>query len=289
MPSFGIKTVPVRVTYGELLRVWQEADSIPAIEHIWLWDHLVPLFGPADGDIHEGWTMLAALAARTERIAFGHLVTSNMTRPPALLAKMAATVDAIAPGRLVLGLGVGGTRQPGDVHVPREYNAYGLPVVSPGEGVARLDEACAIIKRLWTEVRFDFDGRYHRLRDAVCEPKPARRPPLLIGGWGDRTLGVVARHADLWNVPGPPHNSLEFIAERSKALDARCAEIGRDPAEIVRSTQIMVSYDEPAAARTEIRRLLDLGITHIVINLLPPFPDGAATWAAEEIIDQIAQ
>lgn len=289
MLSFGLKTVPANVTYGDLLRVWQEADGIPAIEHIWLWDHLVPLFGPVDAPIHEGWTMLAALAARTERIQFGHLVTSNMTRPPAVLAKMAATVDAVAPGRLVLGLGVGGTRQPGDELVPREYQAYGLPIVSPGEGVTRLDEACTIIKRLWTEDRFDFEGRHYQLREAVCVPKPARRPPLLLGGWGDRTLGVVARHADIWNVPGPPHNSPDFIAGRSKALDERCAEIGRDPSEIVRSTQIIVSYDDPAAARTAIARLADIGLTHFVINLRPPFPEGAATWAAEEIIAQIAQ
>ncbi|GAA2317702.1 LLM class flavin-dependent oxidoreductase [Nonomuraea roseoviolacea subsp. roseoviolacea] len=282
--SFGIKTVPVGVTYTDLLRVWQEADELPAIEHAWLWDHLLPLFGPVDTPIHEGWTMLTALAARTERLSFGHLVTGNITRAPALLAKMAATVDAVAPGRLVLGLGVGGTRQPGDTLVAREYGAYGLPVVSPGEGVSRLAESCQIIKRMWTEDRFDFDGRHHRLRDVVCEPKPARRPPLLIGGWGDRTLGVVAEHADIWNVPGPPHNSLEFLAERNRALDERCAALGRDPASLTRSTQVMVSYEDPAATRAVVKELAAIGLTHIVLNLRPPFPEGVARWAADEII-----
>ncbi|MEV0146260.1 MULTISPECIES: LLM class flavin-dependent oxidoreductase [unclassified Nonomuraea] len=282
--SFGIKTIPVGVTYPDLLRVWQEADELPAIEHAWLWDHLLPLFGPVDTPIHEGWTILAALAARTERLGFGHLVTSNLTRSPALLAKMAATVDAVAPGRLVLGLGVGGTHQPGDTLVPREYGAYGLTIATPGEGVARLAESCQIIKRMWTEDRFDFDGRHYRLRDVICEPKPARRPPLLIGGWGDRTLGVVAEHADIWNVPGPPHNSLDFIAERSRTLDERCAALGRDPATLTRSTQVMAAYDDPGATRAAVKELAAIGVTHIVLNLRPPFPEGVARWAVEEII-----
>ncbi|MFG1942962.1 LLM class flavin-dependent oxidoreductase [Nonomuraea sp. NPDC048826] len=289
MPSFGIKTVPVGVSYRDLLRVWQEADAEPAIEHAWLWDHLLPLFGPVDADIHEGWTMLAALAARTERIGFGLMVTGNPVRPPAVLAKIAATVDAIAPGRLVLGIGVGGTHQPGDTYVPREYEAYGLRVATPGEGVARLAEALTIIKRMWREDGFDVDGEYYRLRNVVCAPKPAQAPPIMIGGWGARTLRVVAEHADIWNVPGPPHNSVGYLAERAEVLDGHCAAIGRDPAEILRSTQVIADLDDPEGTRRTVRDLLAVGVTHIVINLRPPFSPGAVRWVADEIVAQTAQ
>jgi alkanesulfonate monooxygenase SsuD/methylene tetrahydromethanopterin reductase-like flavin-dependent oxidoreductase (luciferase family) len=287
MLSFGIKTIPTGTTYDELVRIWREADTIPAIEHAWLWDHMLPLRGPVETPIYEGWTMLAALAAQTSRLQVGLMVTSNLTRPPAVLAKIAATVDAIAPGRLVLGLGVGGTYQPGDTIVPREYNAYGLHIASPGEGVARLAESCTIIKRMFTEDHFDFDGRYYRLRDVVCRPKPAVRPPLLLGGWGDRTLGVVAEHADIWNVPGPPHATVEFIRDRNKVLDEKCAAIGRDPSEITRSTQLVISQDDPAGVRSLIGELADLGLTHFVLGVRAPATPSVAQWLAEEIITRM--
>jgi alkanesulfonate monooxygenase SsuD/methylene tetrahydromethanopterin reductase-like flavin-dependent oxidoreductase (luciferase family) len=284
--SFGIKTVPVHVDYEDVLRVWREADTIPEIEHAWLWDHMLPLFGDPAGPIFEGWTLLAALAAQTERLRLGLMVTSNATRPPAVLAKMATTVDVVSGGRLIFGIGVGGTRQPGDTFVPREYNAYGLPIAGPAEGVARLAEACTIFKRMWTEDVFDFDGRYYRLSGAICEPKPVQRPhpPIMIGGWGDRTLRVAAEHADIWNIPGPPHNTVEHIAERARVLDRHCAAIGRDPRTITRSTQVIVSYDDPAQTRAAVAELVAIGVTHIVLNLLMPFPNGVARWLTDEII-----
>lgn len=284
--SFGIKTTPVHTSYQEIVRVWREADAVPEIEHAWLWDHMLPLFGPVDGPIFEGWTLLAALAAQTRRLKLGLMVTSNLTRPPAVLAKIATTVDVISGGRLVLGIGVGGTHQPGDTFVPREYDAYGLPIASPREGVDRLAESCTIIRRMWTDDRFDFDGRYYRLVNAICEPKPVQRPhpPILVGGWGPRTLRVVAEHADLWNIPGPPHNTVDYLRERSQVLDRQCAAVGRDPSEITRSTQLIVSYQDPASTRTAVQQVIELGMTHIVLNLYMPFPHGVARWLADEII-----
>src|SRR3954465_1016860 len=135
MLSFGIKTNPVHTGYDDILRVWRGGDAAPPIEHAGLWDHLLPLSGPVDGPILEGWTLLAALAARTERLRLGLMVTSNRIRPPAVLAKIAGTVDVISRGRLIMGIGVGGTFQPGDTIAPREYDAYGLTLVPPGEGV----------------------------------------------------------------------------------------------------------------------------------------------------------
>jgi alkanesulfonate monooxygenase SsuD/methylene tetrahydromethanopterin reductase-like flavin-dependent oxidoreductase (luciferase family) len=291
--SFGIKTTPVHTSYDDILRVWTEADAVPTIEHAWLWDHFLPLFGPRSGPIYEGWTLLAALAAQTERLHLGLMVTSNRIRPPAVLAKIAATTDVISRGRLIMGIGVGGTHQPpgaGGITGPNpaieEYAAYGLTLVPPAEGVARLDETCTILRRLWTEDVVDHHGRYYTLHGTRCEPKPVQRPipPILIGGWGDHTLRVVATHADIWNIPGPPHNSIDYLRQRYQVLDAHCAKLGRNPADIVRSTQIHVSYDNPAATRRTIHALREIGFTHFVLNLRTPFPEHVATWLDQHII-----
>ncbi len=256
--SFGIKTSQANTTYAEILRIWREADAIPAFEHAWLWDHLVPLRGEVTGPALEAWTLLAALAAETQRIRLGIIVTDNRLRAPAVLAKMAATVDIISGGRLEFGIGAGGSAVPDPVGlamVHRELDAYGIDVVSPGEAIGALGEACTIIKRMWTEDEpFDFDGRYYTLAGAICEPKPVQRPhpPILIGASGERlALRVVAEHADIWNCP--TRVGVEEFRHKSAVLDEHCAAIGRDPAEIVRSVQILVSRDEVAARRLEAR------------------------------------
>src|ERR1044071_3657943 len=146
-PSFGIMTAPQQVLYEDLLRVWREADAIPAIEHAWLFDHLMPIGGDPLGPAHEGWTLLSALAARTERLRLGVMVTSNRFRPPALLAKIAATVDVVSGGRLDFGIGAGS--RPGHPVARREYEGHGLPFHDFGHSVAALAEACTVIRRLW--------------------------------------------------------------------------------------------------------------------------------------------
>ena len=202
-PSFGIATAPQQVAYGDVLRVWREADTIPQIEHAWLFDHLMPIAGDPSGPIFEGWTLLSALAAQTGRLRLGLLVTSNRFRPPAMLAKIAATVDVVAGGRLEFGIGAGS--RPGHPIARREYEAYGLPFHDSAYAVGNLAEACTVIRRLWTEAEpFDFDGTYLHLTGAFCNPKPVQRPhpPILIGGRSTATLRVVAEHADVWNIPG---------------------------------------------------------------------------------------
>ncbi|MFE3187943.1 LLM class flavin-dependent oxidoreductase [Nocardia sp. NPDC059240] len=294
--EFGVKTTPQRVAYGDILRVWEEADELPEIADAWLWDHLLPLGGPADGPVLEGWTLLAALAARTRRLRLGLLVTSNRIREPAVLGKIASTVDAVSGGRLIMGLGVGGTRQPADTGgiagpnpAEAEYTAYGLPIVSPGEGLARLAETIDILESMWSEKEFDFHGRYYTLLGNRNEPKPVRRPPLLIGGWGDRTLRLVAERADLWNIPGPPHNDLEFLTRRSRMLDAHCAEIGRDPGEITRSVQYIVDYADPAGTRATVLELIGAGFGHIVLSLRAPYPDKVAAWLVDNVITPVRE
>ncbi|XHM91993.1 LLM class flavin-dependent oxidoreductase [Peterkaempfera sp. SMS 1(5)a] len=294
--AFGLKTTPMHVSYQDILRVWQEADGIPEIQDAWLWDHLMPLAGPRDGQIHEGWTLLSALAAQTRRLRLGLLVTSNRIRHPAVLGKIATTVDVVSGGRLVMGIGVGGTHQPpgaggiaGANPAVAEYEAYGLTLVPPAEGIERLAETIAILKRMWTEDVFDFEGRHYRLRGTRNEPKPVQRPgpPLLVGGWGTRTLRLVAQEADIWNIPGPPHNAVATVAERARVLDAHCAALGRDPGEITRSVQLTVDHDDLPGCRRTVLDLVGAGFTHVVLGLRSPYPQGVVHRLVEEVVHPV--
>ncbi|WP_029136032.1 LLM class flavin-dependent oxidoreductase [Nakamurella lactea] len=285
-PRFGIMTAPSQVGYHELLRVWQQADALPQIEHAWLFDHLMPIFGDPNGPTFEGWTLLSALAAQTERLRLGIMVTSNRFRPPAMLAKIAATVDVVADGRLDFGIGAGSL--PSHPIARREYEAHGLPYHDAAYAVASLAEACTIIRRLWTSDQpFDFDGRYHQLSGAFGSPKPVQRPhpPILIGGRSTGTLRVVAEHADLWNIPG---GDIDDAVRRSARLDRLCAEIGRDPAAITRSIALPVDYQRPGAGRAAIAEAIDAGFPHIVLMLPAPYPDQVASWVVDELISRHA-
>jgi len=280
--TFGIATAPQHVTYGDILRVWHEADSVPEIEHAWLFDHLLPIGGDPNGPIFEGWTLLSALAAQTHRLRLGLLVTSNRIRPPAILAKIAATVDVISDGRLEFGIGVGSRPHPPQAR--REYPAHGLPYLPFAQAVDSLGEACTVIRRLWTEpAPFDFNGSYVRVTGAFGNPKPIQRPhpPILIAGRTTATLRVVAEHADTWNIAGA---DIDDCIERGARLDRLCEEIGRDPAAITRSIHLPASYDQPARTRAAIAQAIEARFTHIVLGLPAPYPDGVAHWIADELI-----
>lgn len=282
MPSFGILTAPQQVDYGDVLRVWQEADAIDAIEHAWLFDHLLPIAGPLEGPILEGWTLLSALAAATERLRLGIMVTSNRFRPPAVLAKIATTVDIVSGGRLDFGIGAGS--RPSVPIARREYEANGLPYDTFGSSVDALAEACVVLKRLWADsTPFDFDGAHVRLTGAIGNPLPVQRPhpPIVIGGRSTPTLRVVAEHADIWNAPG---GDIADLVARSSRLDQLCHDIGRDPAAIVRSVALPVSYENPADTKGAVAEVVSAGFEHIVLILPAPFPDRAARWVADEII-----
>ena len=281
-PRFGIATAPSQVDYHDILRVWREADAIPEIEHAWLYDHLMPIFGDPNGPTFEGWTLLSALAAQTQRLRLGLLVTSNRFRPPAFLAKIATTVDIVSGGRLEFGIGAGS--RPDVPMARREYEAHGLPYDDFANSVASLAEACTVIRRLWTkDVPFDFPGTYVHLIGAFGNPKPIQRPPppIMIGGRSAAVLRVVAEHADLWNIPG---GDIDDAVRRSALLDRYCAEIGRDPATITRSIYLSVSYDQPRSTQDAIRQALDAGFPHIVLGLRAPYPANVAQWVRDELI-----
>lgn len=281
-PRFGIMTAPMQVDYQDIRRVWHEADAIPQIEHAWLFDHLMPIAGDPTGPIYEGWTLLAALAGQTRRLRLGLLVTSNRFRPPAMLAKIATTVDVIADGRLDFGIGVGS--RPSHPGARREYEAHGIPFRDTADAVGGLAEACTVIRRLWTaDEPFDFHGTYHQLTGAFGNPKPVQRPhpPIMIGGRSTATLRVVAEHADIWNIPG---GDIEDVRRRGELLDRYCTEIGRDPAAITRSIHLPVSYDQPDATRKAIAEALDAGIGHLILGLPAPYPPDVARWVTDEFI-----
>ena len=170
----------------------------------------------------------------------------------------------------------------------REFEAYGVPLVSPGIAVRDLAESLSIIRRMWTEVEpFDFEGESVHLKGAVCEPKPLQKPhpPILIGGAGDRVLRIVAEHADIWNYPGPP--SPEFH-KKNERLVQHCAAIGRDPHEIARSMQTIVRGDDPGTISGDACLLVEMigsGVTHIVLASV--VSARSAQWLADEIIGPV--
>ena len=285
-PSFGIATAPMQVHYDDILRVWHEADAIPEIEHAWLFDHFMPIAGDPGGPIYEGWTLLSALAAQTERLRLGLLVTSNRFRPPAMLAKIATTVDIVSGGRLDFGIGAGS--RPSLPLARREYDGLGLPYHDFSHSVGDLAEACTVIRRLWTEAGpFDFDGAYVRVKGAFGNPKPVQRPypPILIGGRSSAVLRVTAEHADIWNIPG---GDIDDAVRRGALLDRYCAEIGRDPASVTRSIYLPVSFDHPKITKDAIGEAIDAGFQHIVLGLPAPFPAGVARWVTDALISASA-
>jgi F420-dependent oxidoreductase-like protein len=193
----------------------------------------------------EAWTTLAALAALTDRMRLGVLVSGNTYRHPAILAKMATTVDVVSGGRHVLGIGSGWQQN--------EHDAYGIELPAVPDRLDRLEEACEVITSLLRNPRTNFEGRHYRLVDAPCEPKPVAGGlgvPLLIGGGGERvTLRIAARYADQWNTWGLP----QLIAHKTTVLERHCETIGRDPASIERSAQVIVHLADDPARLGELR------------------------------------
>ena len=195
-------------------------------DSVWIDDHLLADEGDWTDAKLEGWATLAAVAALTDRVQVGLLVGANTFRNPGLTAKLATTLDQISGGRAVLGIGAG--------WFDREHEAFGIDFGSGfGERLDRLEEAVGLIRRLLAGERVTHDGRFYRMRDAVCAPLPVQpRLPILIGGSGPKkTLPTIARHADMWNAKGTP----DQLAAADAILRARCAELGRDQAEIERS------------------------------------------------------
>ena len=222
--------------WSSTLELAQYADRA-GYDGLWFADHFMPNQEDVSGPVNEAWTTLAGLAAATTRIRLGTMVAGNTYRHPAVLAKMAANIDIMSNGRLVLGLGSGWQEN--------EHAAYGIEFDDVAGRLRRLEEACQVIKGLFSNERTTFAGRYYQLKDAPLVPKPVQSPlPLLIGGGGEqRTLRITARYADEWNVWGDPATLRQKIA----ILDQHCADVGRDPKAIQRSAVALLAHsDDPA-------------------------------------------
>ena len=204
---------------------------------LWYADHFMPNAEDTSAPWPEAWTTLSALAASVPRLTMGTLVSGNTYRHPAILAKMAATLDHISQGRAILGLGSGWQEN--------EHTQYGLPFYTVPERLARLDEACHVIRKLFKDTKANFDGHYYQLKDATLEPKPVQDPlPLLIGGGGEKvTLRITAEHADSWNVWG----TVETLEHKMKILDQHCATLNRNPKDIHRTAVALLFMSDDTA------------------------------------------
>jgi F420-dependent oxidoreductase-like protein len=259
---FGFKTAPQDTTWSAMLDVWRAGDDIELFESAWTFDHFYPISSDPNGPCLEGWVVTTALAQATRRLRVGVLVTANPHRHPAVLANMAATLDVVSGGRLELGLGAGWNRQ--------ECDAYGIELPAPRERFDRFDEALEVITRLLGQEVTDFDGEHYRLTGARCEPKPLQRPhpPICIGGTGEkRLLRAVARFAQHWNHPG---GTIDDFRHRRDVLGGHCADIGRDPSEIMTSTHLWVDPTDIAGTVAAAEAWQEAGLDLAIVYLPPP-------------------
>lgn len=250
-------------SYPQLEQCWATADRL-GFASVWDYDHFYGTSTSTDPTF-EAYTTLAAMAVVVRRARIACVVPSVTYRNPAVLAKMAVTVDHISAGRFDFGLGAG--------WLEAEHHGYGIPFPPAGQRVAMLDEALTIIKRLWTEDTVSFSGRFFTLEDALCYPKPIQRPhpPIIVGASKPKMMRVVARHADEWNMPG--HDGPAVWAAANDELDAACAEVGRDPTAIRRSAQLSLRPVEAGQVDAQLALLPEFeraGCQHMALAFRQP-------------------
>ena len=307
---FGIQTGQQDVTYEQILTIWKEAETL-GFDSAWNFDHFAPIRGDFQGPCLEGWTLLGALAAETSRIRIGALVTGNTYRNPALLAKMATTVDQISKGRLYLGIGA--------AWFEKEHIAYGFPFYTAKERADRLEESLQVITKLWGPPPRTFKGKYYEVVDAPWNPANVQQPhpPIIVGGKGKKwIMPLVARYADGWNVPiGVTPNG---IKKRMEIVHAECERIGRKPCDIeVQAFLVLYNITDvplvgpalrlgarmiedkrvaqailagtPSDITERIQAYVDAGVTHIIMNIQPPYDAAMLRRFATEVMPKFKQ
>jgi F420-dependent oxidoreductase-like protein len=293
---FGVHTGLQHTSIGDLRPLWSRIEEL-GFDWISIWDHFYAADNTGNPHSLEAVASHAALAATTSRVLCGSLVYSAGYRHPAVLANTMATLDQLAGGRIVLGLGAG--------WLQREYEVYGLQYGPPGERLRLLEEYVQCVRGLLTEARTTFDGQFFHLRDAECEPKPEQaRLPIWIGGGGEKvTLRIAARHADGWNVPFVPP---DVWAHKAKVLDEHCHDAGRDPATIAKAVNVgmaftdeelrrqfgpMSEYVKPGVLSGSVQEMVDkvghyvsAGASFVILAMRAPFDrDGLERFAGEVI------
>ena len=294
--SFGILMPQESTTWEDLVATWKEAERL-GFESAWLYDHFIPPSGDKDGSVFEGWTTLAALATQTEKIRIGILVTGNTYRNPAILAKMATTVDHVSGGRLEFGIGAAWEEH--------EHRAYGIPFYTARERAKRLGEALEVITRLWTEEKPSFRGQYYTLHEAEFEPKPVQKPhpPIVVGGQGKKwIMPLVGRYADEWNVglvsPEGVRERLK-IAQQARERAGRSGRLERvsvvfplvsitnvplaDPVVDKRVADAILA-GSASSIRERIAEYVEVGANRVIVSLRPPFDHGLMRKFAEEVM-----
>ena len=218
-PQFGFK-------FEDVLGIGNDADAA-GFTRLWVSDHLFLGKDAVNVDCLEAWTLLAALAVRTDRIRIGPMVTAQSYRNPALLAKIAAAVDVLSRGRLDFGLGAGWKEI--------EYRAYGYDFPDAPTRVTQMIETLEICTRMWREDRATYHGKYYRIDDALCSPKPVQRPlPIWIGGSKPRVMRAAAKYGDAFNITVSASAPTD-IPDRLRDLDEACRAVNRDPKTLLRS------------------------------------------------------
>ena len=276
MVKFGVILPQDGKTYKEIVETAKTAEGL-GFNSFWLFDHFMPFFFGKKKDYLEAWTTLSALSAETSSIRLGTLVTCVSYRNPALLAKISSTIDVLSGGRLEFGIGAG--------WYSAEYEAYGFPFPRAGVRLAQLKEAISIIKGMWMNPLFTFEGKYYTVRDAVCEPKPLQvpHPPILIGGSRPKMLELMAREADIANFG----YKVLGLRKASFTLDALCKKVGRAPSQLVKSyTGVcfvtkgllkiflntphfdVVVAGSPTHCVNKIDKLLSLGFTYFILQFI---------------------
>ncbi len=306
---FGIQTAQQQTQWTELRGLWQKAD-LWGYDSLWIFDHFYPIMGadPA-GPCLESWTALSALSQHTQRARIGALVNGNTYRNPCITAKMAATLDHASNGRFVLGIGAG--------WYELEHKSYGVDFKTVGGRLRALDEACQIIRGMFTQEKFSLHGRHYDVTDAICAPKPLQKPhpPFMVAGTGEKVLlKIVAKYGDLWNSGG----SAERMGHLVAVLRRHCDAIGRDHEEIEKTVITSLCYRAGAERETAalgraaamsrgtpeearknimiggpdecfatIERYAKVGVTHFIFSMTPPYMEDEIQRFAEEVIAKV--
>ncbi|HLV36005.1 MAG TPA: LLM class flavin-dependent oxidoreductase [Spirillospora sp.] len=298
--GWNVPTASPEYVTGEVhaARVISALDAVHEwFDSVWVYDHFhaPPFFDADDYPRLEAWTTTAYLARAFPNLYFGNMVLGQSYRNPALLAKMAATLQALTGGKVILAIGAG--------WMESEYHAYGYDFPRASVRIAQLEEAVQIIRLMWTEKRATFEGKHYQVRGALCEPKPNPVPPIMIGGNGEQlTLRVVARHADWWNGTGLNAGGM---ARKLDVLRSHCDREGRDYDEIVKTFTGIISIAEtegeakriaqasprrdrmnfvgtPAQVIEQMQPYVDLGVSYFMLDFSDfPDPAGARLFASE--------
>ena len=297
---FGVHCGPENTGFEDYRDLWVRCEEL-GYEWVSDFDHFLPIFGDPAGRQFEGTAMLAAMAAHTSRVRCGMLVLGVTYRHPAVVANIAATIDHISGGRLELGMGA--------AWYEIEHQQYGIPFPRIGVRMDMLDEACRIMRSLWTQETTTFEGRHFQLKNARLEPKPLQEHlPLVIGGAGERrTLRIVAEHGDIWNTF---YGDVDEYRHKLDVLAGHCADVGRDPADVRKSLTFRAVLDaDEGAAREQaaalhgdplperLQRMMVVGTPEQCVERLRPYADlgvgdfllGAMTPIDQQTIELVAE